>query len=456
MLHLYKLNGHNIVLDVNSGSVHSVDLLAYDIISIYNDVAADEIVRRISEKYPDMPKGEIRACMEEIENLSAEGKLFSKDAFAPSADFIKERTSVLKAICLHVAHSCNLACSYCFAGQGEYHGESALMSYEVGKQAFDFLVANSPGRKNLEVDFFGGEPLLNWDVVKRLVAYGRSLEAEHEKQFRFTLTTNGVLLDDEVTEFCNREMHNVVLSLDGRKEVNDRMRVDRAGNGSFDRIVPNFQKFVAKRGDKEYYVRGTYTGYNKDFFSDILQMAELGFDRLSMEPVVCDPNEKYALCEDDLPELYEQYELLAEEMERRRKLGKPLIFYHYMLDLAHGPCIYKRVSGCGSGTEYLAVTPQGELYPCHQFVGNPDFCMGNIWDGIQKTEIRDEFKKCTVYAREECKDCWAKFYCAGGCAANAWHATGKLIGVYELGCKLFRKRLECAIMLKVAEAEGED
>lgn len=456
MLHLYKLKGYNIVLDVNSGSVHSVDPMAYDIISIYNDFAADEIVRQISEKYPDTPKGEIRACMEEIDELASEGKLFSKDTFAPSAELIKNRTSVLKAICLHVAHSCNLACKYCFAGQGEYHGESALMSYEVGKQAFDFLVANSPGRKNLEVDFFGGEPLLNWDVVKKLVAYGRSLESVHDKHFRYTLTTNGVLLNDEVSEFCNREMHNVVLSLDGRKEVNDRMRVDRTGNGSYERIVPRFQEFVKKRGEKEYYVRGTYTGFNKDFFSDIMQMAELGFDRLSMEPVVCSPDEEYALSEGDLPVLYEQYEMLADEMERRRKLGKPLIFYHYMLDLAHGPCIYKRVSGCGSGTEYLAVTPQGELYPCHQFVGNPDFCMGNIWDGIKKPEIREEFKKCTVYAREECKDCWAKFYCAGGCAANAWHSSGKLTGVYELGCKLFRKRLECAIMLKVAEAEDEE
>ncbi len=456
MIHQYVLDGHYIVLDVFSGSVHSVDPVAYDIISIYESMAADQIVRVISQKYPDVPKADIRECMEDIENLKAQGKLFTNDAFESRAGAIKAHTSVLKALCLHVAHSCNLQCRYCFADQGEYHGESALMSYETGKQAFDFLVANSPGRRNLEVDFFGGEPLMNWDVVKRLVAYGRSIEAASDKNFRFTLTTNGVLLDDEVADFCNKEMHNVVLSLDGRKEVNDRLRVDRAGCGCYDRIVPRFKQFVQKRGEKEYYVRGTYTGYNTDFLHDIIHMADLGFDKLSMEPVVCAPKEAYALKESDLPVLFGQYEELAREMERRRKAGKPITFYHYMIDLAHGPCIYKRVSGCGSGSEYLAVTPQGDLYPCHQFVGDPKFLMGTIWEGITKPAIQEDFSKCTVYAREECRDCWAKLYCAGGCAANAYHATGKLTGIYEFGCKLFRKRLECAIMLKVSETEDED
>ncbi len=453
MIHQYILNGYHIVLDVYSGSVHCVDPVAYDIIAIYENTAADQIVRLISEKYPEVPKADIRECMEDIESLKAQGRLFSRDAFAGRAPAIKAQTGVLKALCLHVAHSCNLRCGYCFAGQGEYHGESELMSYETGKQAMDFLVANSPGRRNLEVDFFGGEPLMNWDVVKRLVAYGRSIEAAKDKRFRFTLTTNGVLLDDEVTEFCNREMHNVVLSLDGREAVNDRLRTDHAGNGSYARIVPRFQAFAKARGEQEYYVRGTYTGFNTDFLEDILHMADLGFDRLSMEPVVTDPKEEYALSEKDLPTLYAQYEALALEMDKRRKEGKPLTFYHYMIDLAHGPCIYKRISGCGSGTEYLAVTPKGELYPCHQFVGDPRFLMGNIWDGVTNSSIREDFSKCTVYAREGCKDCWAKLYCAGGCAANAYHATGDLTGVYEFGCKLFRKRLECAIMLKVAEAD---
>ncbi|MCI5738411.1 MAG: thioether cross-link-forming SCIFF peptide maturase, partial [Ruminococcus sp.] len=368
----------------------------------------------------------------------------------------KNRHTELKALCLHVAHTCNLNCEYCFAAQGKYHGERALMSFETGKRALDFLVEHSGKRKNLEVDFFGGEPLMNFEVVKQLVAYARRIEKEKGKNFRFTLTTNGVLLDDEVTEFANRECHNVVLSLDGRKEVHDRLRKTVNGQGSYDVIVPKFQEFVKKRGDKGYYVRGTFTKNNIDFTNDIFHMADLGFTELSMEPVVCAPDAPYALREADLPVLYEQYEILAKDMLRRKKEGHPITFYHYMLDLTGGPCIYKRISGCGSGTEYLAVTPWGDLYPCHQFVGDEKYKMGNIYDGITNTALQQEFKCCNAYARPECKDCWAKLYCSGGCAANAYHATGSITGVYQYGCELFKKRIECAVMMQVAENLGQE
>jgi uncharacterized protein len=327
------------------------------------------------------------------------------------------------------------------------------MSFEVGKQAFDFLIKNSGTRRNLEVDFFGGEPLMNWDVVKQLVAYARSIEKQYNKNFRFTFTTNGVLIDDEVIDFLNKEMHNVVLSLDGRKEVNDHFRKNYAGKGSYDTIVPNFQRLVEKRGGKDYYVRGTFTHNNVDFTNDLFHMADLGFTELSMEPVVCPPDDPYALTKEDLPKLFEQYEILAKEMIRRKKEGRGFTFYHYMLDLKNGPCIYKRITGCGSGTEYMAVTPWGELFPCHQFVGDPKYSLGNIWDGVTNTAVQDEFRSCNAYARPECKDCWAKLYCSGGCAANAYHATGSINGIYEYGCELFKKRIECAVMMQVAESE---
>jgi len=358
---------------------------------------------------------------------------------------------VVKALCLHVAHTCNLNCSYCFASQGKYHGERALMSFEVGKQALDFLMDRSGSRTNLEVDFFGGEPLMNWDVVKQLVEYARSVEKERGKNFRFTLTTNGMLIDDDVIDFANREMSNVVLSLDGRKEIHDRLRVDYAGNGSYERIVPKFQKLVEARGNKNYYMRGTFTHANPDFTKDLFHMADLGFTELSMEPVVCAPEDPAALTAEDLEIVKDQYELLAKDMLRREKEGKPITFYHYMLDLTGGPCIYKRISGCGSGTEYMAVTPWGDLYPCHQFVGEEAYKLGDIWNGVTNTALREEFRSCNAYARPECNDCWARFYCSGGCAANAFHATGSIRGVYEAGCELFRKRIECAIMMKVAE-----
>ena len=457
MVHQYKLNGYDIVLDTASGSVHLVDDVAYDIIEMYKSRSADEICAAVCEKYPDVTRSDVLECLDDVAELQREHKLFTPDDYEQLAADYKGSSHVIKALCLHVAHTCNLNCSYCFASQGKYHGERAIMSFDVGKRALDFLVENSGDRRNLEVDFFGGEPLMNWQVVKDLVAYARSIEKDAGKNFRFTLTTNGVLLDDEVTDFCNREMHNVVLSLDGRKEVNDRFRVDVAGNGSYDRIVPNFQRFVAKRGDKSYYMRGTYTHYNTDFTNDLFHMADLGFTELSMEPVVCAPGDPCALTEEDFPVLCEQYEILAKDMLRRWREGKPITFYHYMVDLKHGPCIYKRVTGCGSGTEYMAVTPWGELFPCHQFVGDPKYSLGNIWDGVTNTAVQGEFRACNAYSRPDCKDCWARLYCSGGCAANSYHATGSIGGVYEYGCRLFKKRMECAIMLQAAmelESEG--
>ena len=386
MIHQYKLNGYNIVLDIYSGAIHVVDEIAYDIIGMFEEASADEITAAMMEKYgdrEDVTEEEIRECIADIEELKAQGKLFAPDLYEGISMDFKNNSKDIKALCLHVAHTCNLNCSYCFASQGKYHGDRALMSFEVGKQALDFLIANSGNHVNLEVDFFGGEPLMNWDVVKQLVEYARSIEKDHGKNFRFTLTTNGVNVDDEVMEFANRECHNVVMSIDGRKEVHDHLRKDYQGNGSYDVIVPKFQEFAKRRAEgkfNEYYVRGTYTHNNVDFTEDILHLADLGFDKLSMEPVVCSPDDPYALTEEDLPVLFEQYEKLAFEMIKRKKDGKPLTFYHYMIDLNHGPCIYKRIAGCGSGTEYFAVTPWGDLYPWDLFVGDENYLMGNIWD----------------------------------------------------------------------------
>lgn len=452
MIHRYVLDGCHIVLDVYSGSVHVVDEFAYEMIGLYETHSREEIIRLMLDKYPDNPevtREELSQCLDEIEALKEAGKLFAPDTFAPIAGQLKQRSAgVVKALCLHVAHTCNLNCAYCFASQGKYHGDRAVMSFEVGKQALDFLIAHSGTRTNLEVDFFGGEPLMNFDVVKQLVAYARSREEETHKRFRFTLTTNGMLIDDDVIDFANREMHNVVLSLDGRKEIHDRYRVDYAGNGSWERIVPKFQKLVQARGGKDYYMRGTFTHQNPDFLKDIQTMLDLGFTELSMEPVVCAPGDPAALTQEDLSIVMEQYEQLARLMRKRREEGRPFTFYHYMIDLTGGPCIYKRVSGCGSGTEYMAVTPWGDLYPCHQFVGDERFRLGNVWEGVTQSEVQAEFAGCNVYAHPECADCWAKLYCSGGCAANAYHATGKVTGVYADGCKLFRKRMECAILLE--------
>ncbi len=530
MLHLYKNNGYNIVLDVNSSSVHIVDDVVYDVLELMcekesprqggngSDVAADSRYDRqandrysdeelhrisaiISKKYPseNLTGVNFREIFDDLKSLEDDGTLFTTDDYLvepgscdqddscssdgcgaddeagssgvashPTAqasgeadpasletrviDF-KKRQTVVKALCLHIAHACNLKCEYCFAGEGEYHGDRALMSLEVGKQALDFLVANSGNRHNLEVDFFGGEPLLNFDVVKELVRYGRSLEEKHDKHFRFTLTTNGVLLDDDVMEFANREMDNVVLSVDGRKEIHDRMRPFRDGSGSYDKIIDKFKKLADSRNQERYYVRGTFTHYNTDFVKDVLSLADAGFKQISVEPVVAGPNEPYAITEEDLPVICEGYDELAKEMLKRDKEGNGFTFFHYMIDLTGGPCVYKRLAGCGSGTEYLAVTPWGDLYPCHQFVGEEKFCLGNVKEGIKNTELVNEFKLCNVYAKPECRDCFAKFYCSGGCAANAYHTHGDILKPYEIGCVLQRKRVECAIMIKAASCD---
>lgn len=460
MVHQYKLNGYNIVLDTCSGAIHVVDEVAYDIIELFPKKTAKEIVEDMMEKYndrEDVTEEELYLCIEDVENLVKAGKLYTEDTFADKAGVFKARSgNVIKALCLHVAHTCNLNCSYCFASQGKYHGERSLMSFEVGKQALDFLIANSGTRRNLEVDFFGGEPLMNWDVVKELVAYARTQEKIHNKNFRFTLTTNGMLIDDDVIEFANKEMSNVVLSLDGRKEIHDLTRVDYAGEGSYEKIVPKFKKLVDARGGQGYYMRGTFTHANPDFTKDVFHMADLGFTELSMEPVVGAADDPAVLTAEDLEIVKEQYEILAKEMIKRKKEGRGFTFYHYMIDLTDGPCVYKRISGCGSGTEYMAVTPWGDLYPCHQFVGEEAYKLGDVWNGVTNNQIREEFRGCNAYSREECKDCWAKLYCSGGCAANAFHASGSISGIYEPGCELFRKRMECAIMIKAAEDESRN
>ena len=453
MVHQYKMGGYNIVIDVNSGAIHVVDDMTYDMIEMYENSDKESIFAEMAKRYPEQ-QDDIVECWDEMQELIAAEELFTKDSYEPYITDFAKRPTVVKALCLHIAHDCNLACQYCFAEEGEYHGKRELMSYEVGKKALDFLVANSGNRRNLEVDFFGGEPLMNFQVVKDLVAYGRSLEKEHDKNFRFTLTTNGVLLDDDIMEFANKEMGNVVLSIDGRKEVHDRMRPFRKGAGSYDLIVPKFQKFAESRHQDKYYVRGTFTHNNLDFSKDVLHLADLGFKQISVEPVVAQDTDSYAIREEDLPQLMEEYENLALEMVRRHGTEEDFNFFHFMIDLEGGPCVAKRLSGCGSGTEYLAVTPTGDLYPCHQFVGNTDFLMGNVDDGVVNTELRDEFKSCNVYAKEKCRECFARFYCSGGCAANSYNFHGTITDAYDLGCELQKKRIECAIMIKAAEADS--
>ena len=449
-IYQYKNNGYNMILDVHGGSVHVADDLFYDAVALMQEGKDEaDLITSLSGRYQEE---EIRETLSEIEELRKEGLLFSEEPYAPSVEAFSKRPVVVKALCLHIAHDCNLACRYCFAEEGEYHGRRALMSFETGKKALDFLVRNSGTRTNLEVDFFGGEPLMNWEVVKQLVAYGRELEKQSPKHFRFTLTTNGVLLNDEVMEFCNREMDNVVLSIDGRREVHDRMRPFRKGAGSYDLILPKFLKFAEMRREigLKYYVRGTYTHWNTDFAKDVLHLADLGFDQISVEPVVAPKEADYAITPSDVPVLCEQYDILAKEMIRREKEGNGFHFFHFMIDLTGGPCVYKRLSGCGSGTEYLAVTPWGDFYPCHQFVGIDDFLLGNVDEGVTNTGLVNEFKKVCVYSKEECKTCFARFYCSGGCLANSWNFTGRIDSVYEIGCELERKRVECALMIKAA------
>ncbi len=467
MVHRYKNNGFCIVLDVNSGCVHVVDEIVYDLIPLVqaeleaqgtgSDGTEDKIRADVcglaaragaqTGYTPEMCK----EAIEEILELKKSGMLFTEDVYRDYISAMKNRQTVVKALCLHIAHDCNLACRYCFAEEGEYHGRRALMSFETGKAALDFLVKQSGSRVNLEVDFFGGEPLMNWQVVKELVAYGRSLEEPYHKKFRFTLTTNGILLDDEIEEFVNREMSNVVLSIDGRREVHDRMRPFRGGQGSYDRVVPKYQKLAESRGQQDYYVRGTFTRYNMDFSQDVLHLADLGFNQISVEPVVAPAEADYAIRPSDVPRILEEYDRLAAALLQREKEGKGVTFFHFMIDLEGGPCVAKRLSGCGSGCEYLAVTPWGDLYPCHQFVGQEQFLMGNVREGILRTDIRDTFKASNVYTKDKCRDCFAKFYCSGGCAANAWNFHKDINDAYDIGCELQRRRVECAIMMKAAQ-----
>ncbi len=481
MVHQYKNNGYNIVLDVNSGMVHVVDDLSYDVIELYNKVnkgdnsyeltqlEIENIKIEILDKYcnnetykeifggnigkKETVESAVDETIDDIKELMKNGALFTKDIYREYISEFKSRSTVVKALCLHIAHDCNLACRYCFAEEGEYHGHRELMSLEVGKRALDFLIENSGSRKNLEVDFFGGEPLMNFDVVKELVKYGREQEKIYNKNFRFTLTTNGVLLNDDIMKFANEEMSNVVLSIDGRKEVNDYMRPSRNGKGSYDVILPKFLEFADSRNQNNYYVRGTFTHHNLDFSEDVKHLAELGFKQISVEPVVSLPSEPYAITEEDIEKVFSEYDNLAKYIIESKKEGKDFNFFHFMLDLSGGPCVAKRLSGCGSGTEYLAVTPWGDLYPCHQFVGEDEFLMGNVFDGIKQTDLQEEFKCCNVYAKDKCKDCFAKFYCSGGCAANAYKFHGNINDAYDIGCELQRKRVECAIMIKAVEAE---
>ena len=465
MVHQYINNGYYIVLDVNSGSVHVVDPLMYEAVELLSGKMEDltepapipeelrqEVAFALGKKYEGQ---EVEEALSDIQELVDREELFAADVYKDYVLDFKKRKTVVKALCLHIAHDCNLACQYCFAEEGEYHGRRALMSFEVGKKALDFLIANSGSRRNLEVDFFGGEPLMNWEVVKQLVVYGRSQEKLHDKNFRFTLTTNGVLLNDEIMDFCNKEMSNVVLSLDGRKDVNDKMRPFRNKKGSYDLIVPKFQKFARQRADRDYYVRGTFTRNNLDFSEDVLHFADLGFGKMSIEPVVASPDEPYAIQEEDLPGIMEEYDKLAVEYIKRQKEGRGFTFFHFMLDLSQGPCVAKRLSGCGSGTEYLAVTPWGDLYPCHQFVGEEEFLLGNVDVGVVNTKIRDEFKLCNVYAKDKCRDCFARFYCSGGCAANSYNFHGSITDAYDIGCEMQKKRIECAIMIKAALADED-
>ena len=457
-VHQYKNNGYNIVLDVNSGAVHVVDDVVYDVLALYEQCfkmcggqdLLQELVLRLKDKYP---QEEIAEAYGELMQLKEAGQLFTTDAYEDVIFDFKNRQTVVKALCLHIAHDCNLACRYCFAEEGEYHGRRALMSYEVGRAALDFLIANSGSRRNLEVDFFGGEPTLNLEVVKRLVAYGRQQEKLHNKNFRFTLTTNGVLLNEEIMEFANREMANVVLSIDGRKEVNDHMRPFRSGAGSYDLIVPKFQRFADSRNQQRYYVRGTFTRHNLDFSKDVMHYVDLGFRQISIEPVVGGDTDPYAIQESDLPRTFEEYDILADQIIEYERKGKGFQFFHFMIDLEGGPCVAKRLSGCGSGTEYLAVTPWGDLYPCHQFVGDEQFRMGNVTDGITRPEIAGEFRSCSVYSKEKCRTCFARFYCSGGCMANSYKFHHTIHDTYDVSCEMERKRVECAIMIKAALAD---
>lgn len=457
MIHKFEANGQYVLLDVNSGGVHLIDELTYSLLDeVTEEMLAqykgcpEELVEKIISKYPEE---EVKETYEELVSLYEEKMLFSEDVYGDYSRTVVE--SPIKALCLHVAHDCNLRCKYCFASTGDFGTDRKLMPYETGKAAIDFLLAHSTGRENLEVDFFGGEPLMNFEVVKKIVAYARSKEQEYGKNFRFTLTTNGMLLEDDVIDYLNQEMYNVVLSIDGRKEVNDRMRPRADGTGCYDRILPKYKKLVERRGDKEYYVRGTYTKYNLDFSEDVMHLYEQGFEEISVEPVIEDQEKGYAITENELERIYEEYDRLADRIRDIRKSGKHINFFHFMIDLDQGPCVIKRLRGCGSGNEYVAITPDGDIYPCHQFVGHEEYKMGNIEEGTFDEKIKKEFAGSHIYSKPKCQDCFAKFYCSGGCNANNYIYNGDIHDAYELSCKIQRKRLECAILMKIEEIVGE-
>lgn len=447
MIHQYKLNDKNIVIDCGSGSIHQVDDLVYDIIAIYQP-DSEKIKSKITQMGLSYSEKDINEAMNDIEELKSQGLLFAEDILCGGCVDLTNMKKDVKSLCLHVAHTCNLNCEYCFAAGGKYHGADALMSFETAKAAIDFLIKSSGTKKLLDVDFFGGEPLMNLGVVKETIKYARSIEKEHNKEFRFTITTNGLLIDDDFIDFCNKEIYTLVLSLDGRKDIHDKFRKTVGGSGSFDIIVPKFQKLVEKRGGKGYYIRGTFTHNNTDFAKDILHMFDLGFSEISMEPVVSPEGTAYALTDDDLIRVKEQYEILANKILELRAQGKTLNFYHLNLNLKDGPCLYKRLSGCGAGSEYVAVTPKGDIYPCHQFVSDSEYCLGNVFDGIKNSEKQQQFKGCNVSEREECKSCWAKLYCGGGCFANSYHAQGDVGAIHKQSCEIFKKRLECAIAMQ--------
>ena len=453
MIHKYKLFDMNIVLDIYSGAVHVVDDCLYDLLDYLLEPFTAErecpafIVDELKKKYDE---NEIKESYLEICELVKNGQLFTDDCYEEYAKNWNKQ-SVVKALCLHIAHDCNLRCKYCFADTGEYHGKRGFMSTQTGKKAIDFVIANSGSRKNIEIDYFGGEPLMNFDVVKEITEYAKEQGEKHGKNFRFTVTTNGILLDEDKKEYINKNMSNVVLSIDGRKEVNDRMRPRIDGSGTYDTIIPKFLDMAQSRNQDNYYVRGTFTAFNKDFAEDVIHLADLGFKQTSVEPVVAPDEAPYALTKKDIPEVFAQYEKLAEEYIKRWKDGNWFNFFHFMIDLDQGPCAIKRLSGCGAGHEYLAVAADGDLYPCHQFVGNKEFLMGNVHDGELNKEISKYFEKSNIYTKEKCRSCFAKFYCSGGCSANAFNFNGDIDKPYELACEFEKKRVECAIAIEAAK-----
>lgn len=449
MIHKFYLNDNYILLDVPSGSVHIVDEIVYDLIDDFKSTEEDYLIEKNKKKYS--PEN-IKNAIKEIKVLVQEGLLFSEDTPINIDHYNSE--NIIKAMCLHVAHDCNLRCEYCFASQGDFKGQRTLMSFETGKAALDFIVKNSGHRKNIEVDFFGGEPLMNFEVVKQLVKYGRSIEKDYSKNFRFTITTNGMLLDSDKIDFINENMDNVVLSLDGRREINDNMRPTINNKGSYGVIVPKFKELIDKRGDKDYYIRGTFTNKNLDFSKDLIEFYELGFKKTSIEPVVTEPTMDYAIREEHLKTILEEYEKMSKDYLSIRKKDKDFLFFHFMVDLNQGPCLYKRSIGCGAGSEYIAVTPEGDIYPCHQFVGEMDFLLGNVFNGIENISMRDKFKNANVFTKDDCKSCWAKYYCSGGCHANAYYENKDLNSPYKNGCEMEKKRIECAISILAKESEN--